>query len=68
LAALEPYTNDPALRAYAPHYVARADLLRRAGRAAAARSALQAALALELSEPERRLIETRLTKTSSAAG
>jgi RNA polymerase sigma-70 factor (ECF subfamily) len=60
LAALDPYQDLASLRAYAPFHVVRADLLSRAGRQAEARAALQAALALDLSEPERRLIEGNL--------
>ena len=48
------------LRAYQPAHVARAELLRRAGRAADARAAFQDALGLKGSEPVRRFIKRRL--------
>jgi RNA polymerase sigma-70 factor (ECF subfamily) len=60
LAALAPYTDQTALKAYAPYWVVRADLLARAGRTEEARAALHAALVRDLSEPERRLIAARL--------
>lgn len=60
LAALAPYTDQAALRTYAPYHIVRADLLARASQDEKAREALHAALALDLSEPERRLIEARL--------
>jgi RNA polymerase sigma-70 factor, ECF subfamily len=60
LAALDPYTDQTALRAYAPFWIVQADLLARAGRRGEARAALEAALAQDLSEPERRLIVARL--------
>jgi RNA polymerase sigma-70 factor, ECF subfamily len=66
LDALEPYGEQAALRAYAPFHIVRADLLARTGHAAGAKAALQDALALELSEPERRLIEERLRAIPSA--
>jgi RNA polymerase sigma-70 factor (ECF subfamily) len=66
LAALDPYTDRQELRAYAPFQIVRADLLARAGRPEEARAALDAALALDLSEPERRLIAARIKAIPSA--
>lgn len=48
------------LDAYRPAHVARADLLRRAGRADEARAAYLRALELTAQEPERRFLERRL--------
>jgi RNA polymerase sigma-70 factor (ECF subfamily) len=62
LEALEPLRDDPALRAW--HYLpaARADLLRRAGRADEAVSAYAEALALVPDGQERRFLERRLSQ------
>jgi RNA polymerase sigma-70 factor (ECF subfamily) len=49
-----------ALQGYHLAYAARADLLRRLGRKAEAKSAYERALALAIEEPERRLIRRRL--------
>jgi len=48
------------LQEYHLAHAARADLFRRLGRKAEARSAYERALALAVEEPERRLIERRL--------
>jgi RNA polymerase sigma-70 factor, ECF subfamily len=54
------------LDAYQPAHAARADLLRRAGRAADARGAYRRALALTAQEPERRFLERRLRELEAA--
>ena len=59
IAALDDYPYLPA---------ARADLLRRLGRAAEAAVAYRAALVLTDNEPERRFLERRLAEVSPAAG
>ena len=59
IAALDDYPYLPA---------ARADLLRRLGRAAEAAAAYRAALALTDNEPERRFLERRLAEVSPATG
>jgi len=48
------------LREYHLAHAARADLFRRLGRKAEARSAYERALALAVEDPERRLLERRL--------
>jgi len=50
------------LAGYVPLYSARADLLRRLGRAAEARASYERALALAQQEPERRFFERRLAE------
>jgi RNA polymerase sigma-70 factor (ECF subfamily) len=50
------------LAGYVPLYSARADLLRRLGRAAEARASYERALALAQQEPERRVFERRLAE------
>ncbi|MCB9833098.1 MAG: sigma-70 family RNA polymerase sigma factor [Planctomycetes bacterium] len=60
LEALDGLAREPILRSYYLLPAARAELLRRAGRFAAAAAAFRQALALRASEPERRLLERRL--------
>jgi RNA polymerase sigma-70 factor (ECF subfamily) len=63
LALLEPLAGTRAraarLDAYQPYHAARADLLRRAGRAGEARAAYQRAIALSRDESERQFLERR---------
>lgn len=61
LRLLEQLTNVPELRNYYLFHAARADLLRRAGQPAAAREAYQQAISLTRQEPERRLLQRRLS-------
>lgn len=68
LAALHPWAEQDRLRGYAPYHIVHADLLARVGRDGDASTALAAALALDLSGPERRLIEARLRAIPSVAG
>jgi RNA polymerase sigma-70 factor (ECF subfamily) len=60
LAATEPLRREPGLQRFHLLHAVRGELLRRAGRAAEARQALQEALACPCSEPERRLMRERL--------
>ncbi|MFH1796789.1 MAG: RNA polymerase sigma factor [Pseudomonadota bacterium] len=60
LALIDALLEHKDLRSYQPAHVARAELLRRAGRSGEARSAFRAALALEGPDAVRRFIETRL--------
>ncbi|MBL8055916.1 MAG: sigma-70 family RNA polymerase sigma factor, partial [Anaerolineales bacterium] len=53
LEQLEALAAEPELAAYAPYHLARADMLRRAGRPGEARAAYQAALAVCENEAER---------------
>ncbi len=55
----------PGLGDYQPYHAARADLLRRLGRHAEARTAYGKALALTSSDPERRFLERRLREVVS---
>ena len=60
LALIEPLLEAEPIRAYHLAHAARADLLRRDGRADAARTAYEAALALAKQEPERRFLRRRI--------
>jgi RNA polymerase sigma-70 factor (ECF subfamily) len=60
LAELESDSAAQRLADYQPHHAARADLLRRAGRAEEAAAAYRTALGLCRSEPERRFLAARL--------
>jgi RNA polymerase sigma-70 factor (ECF subfamily) len=62
LEALEMTRDDPALRNYLLLHAVRADLLRRAGRAAEAAAAYWEALARPCSEPERRFLLRRIAE------
>jgi len=62
LAELEPVDGAARLADYQPYHAARADLLRRAGRAAEAAHAYRAALALCRGAPERRFLAGRLAQ------
>src|SRR5690606_29305861 len=61
LTQLAQLRNVSALRNYYLFHAARADLLRRAGATAAAREAYMQALTLTRQEPERRLLQRRLS-------
>jgi RNA polymerase sigma-70 factor (ECF subfamily) len=67
LALLASLEADGARRLadYQPYHAARADLLRRAGRAREAAAAYQAAIALCRGEPERRFLSERLAELST---
>ena len=60
LALLEPLLGDPALERYQPLHAAHADLLSRAGDAAAAARAYERAIALSANAVERAELERRL--------
>jgi RNA polymerase sigma-70 factor (ECF subfamily) len=60
LALLEPLLADPALARYQPLHAAHAELLRRAGGAAAAARAYERAIALTANAVERAELERRL--------
>ena len=62
LAALDVLATDPQLATYAYLAAARADFLRRLGRAAAARTAYEEALHLTENAAERRFLTTRLAE------
>lgn len=62
LIALAPFSERAELRAYPQYHLVLADLRSREGDVEAARHALTHALTLDLSAPERRLIEARLLK------
>jgi len=64
LALIDAILARGALQDYHLTHAARADLLRRLGRKADARSAYERALALAVEEPERRLLERRLRELS----
>lgn len=57
---LDGLERSGALKDYAPFHLARADVLRRLGRAAEARSAYEAALSCAPNDQVRRFIEKRL--------
>ncbi len=61
LALMEPLMNAEALRHYHLAHAAKADLCRRLGRFADARTAYQQALALTKQEPEKRFLTMKLT-------
>jgi RNA polymerase sigma-70 factor (ECF subfamily) len=60
IAAIERLDRDGALTGYQPFHAARADLLRRAGRADEARDCYVRAIALTDNPTERQFLETRL--------
>jgi len=60
LALLDELSDEPRLRNYYPHALARADLLHRTGRLPEARAAYEEALELAGSEPERGHVRERL--------
>ena len=64
LALIDAILAGGALQDYHLTHAARADLLRRLGRKADARSAYERALELAVEEPERRLLERRLRELS----
>src|SRR5690606_7104160 len=61
LILLAQLANAPELRNYYLFHAAKADLFRRAGQTAAAREAYQQAIILTRQEPERRLLQRRLS-------
>jgi RNA polymerase sigma-70 factor (ECF subfamily) len=66
LAASERDDTSKTLAGYQPYHAARADLLRRAGRAAEAAAAYRMALELCRGEPERRFLAARLAAVGPA--
>jgi RNA polymerase sigma-70 factor (ECF subfamily) len=66
LALVEPLLERGELGGYHLAHAARADLLRRLGRAAEARDAYARALALARQEPERRFLERRLRELAGS--
>jgi RNA polymerase sigma-70 factor (ECF subfamily) len=64
-AALDALAGEPKLASYSPYFAARADLARRAGDVAEARSAYERAIALARTDAERRAHERRLAKLAS---
>jgi RNA polymerase sigma-70 factor (ECF subfamily) len=62
LTLIDGLLNDGALAEYHLAHAARAELCRRLGRTAEARTAYQRALALARQEPERRFLERRLAE------
>lgn len=66
LEALKPLAGDKAMARYLPYHLAVGDLEARAGQRAAARAALERALALPMSGQERKLIEMKLKHASDA--
>jgi RNA polymerase sigma-70 factor (ECF subfamily) len=65
LALIEALLSQGELQEYHLAHAARADLCRRLGRSADARSSYQRALALARQEPERRFLERRLAELKS---
>jgi RNA polymerase sigma-70 factor (ECF subfamily) len=65
LAALDAVADDPRLRRWPQLHVARADCLRRLGRAGEAADAYRAALRLDPSLPEQRFIRRRLAEVAA---
>jgi RNA polymerase sigma-70 factor, ECF subfamily len=68
LALIDPLLSGGRLDTYHLAHAARADLLRRLGRAAEARAAYRRALDLTRQQPERRFLERRLRELEDAAG
>jgi RNA polymerase sigma-70 factor (ECF subfamily) len=68
LARLEAIEGAEAMERYQPFHAARADLLRRAGRAQEAAVAYRRAIDLTGNEPERRFLETRLGEVDPPGG
>jgi RNA polymerase sigma-70 factor, ECF subfamily len=68
LVILDTVGTDPRLARWPQLHIARAELLRMAGRAAAAVPAYQAALSLRPPAPEREFIERRLRELDDQAG
>jgi RNA polymerase sigma-70 factor (ECF subfamily) len=64
IATIERLDRDGALDGYQPFHAARADLLRRAGRAAEARACYLRAIALTDNRTEQQFLETRLREVS----
>ncbi len=67
LALVDELLRDDMLTEYAPALVAHAELLRRAGQAQSAITWYERALSLTHAEPERRLLERRLTECSQTS-
>lgn len=67
LRALAPLDNDPAMDRYQPYHLARADMLRRAGRGQAALSAYARALELTTNAAERRFFAERIESIEKPA-
>lgn len=67
LALLEPLKGDPKLSRYALYHAVIGDLAQRSGDIATARAAFVEALKLPCSAPERRFIESKLARITSAA-
>jgi RNA polymerase sigma-70 factor (ECF subfamily) len=68
LAALDALAGDPRLARWAPLQLARADLLRRAGRGAEALAAYAEARALAAPDAELSLIERRIAELEGSVG
>lgn len=68
LALIDPLITDPRLAEFHLAHAARADLHRRAGRAAEARVAYERALAFVRQEPERRFLLRRLAELPHTGG
>ena len=66
LEALKPLAAEKTMKRYLPYHMAIGDLELRRGARAAARAAFAHALTLPMSAPERRLVETKLTRAGDA--